>query len=461
MRSHWMSLLLLWGGLWLAGCGAPQPELSHTNPSDGGDAANVTIWWTKGFYFQEDEALEQLIQAWEAETGYQVELTLISQDDILKEAENALEQGEPPDLFFSNAAEEMLIPRWAWQGQLRDVTAIVAPLERRYSPAAFKSASLYNAQTNARSIYAVPVLQRTVHVHYWRDLLAEAGFSDADIPTEWDAFWHFWQDVQTQLRSPGNAAIYGLGLPMSSEASDTYSAFEQVLEAYDVELLDTTGQLQIQAPEIRQGIIDALTWYTQFYQAGVVPPAATNWTNGDNNDAFLNRQVVMTVNPTLSIPGAQREDETTYREQLVTIELPNEPDGESAQYLVAVKQAVIFATANQPEAAQEFLTYLLEPDNLGAYLEGSLGRYFPVMPEILDQPFWTDPNDPHIAMATQVFAKDGNQANYQALNPAYSQVKAQNIWGIAIEQIVVDQVSPAQAADTAIAAIEQIFQTWQ
>ena len=59
----------------------------------------------------------------------------------------------------------------------------------------------------------------TNHVHVWRNLLEQAGFTLEDIPKQWEAFWSFWCDeVQPAVRkATGRDDIYGVGLAMSVE----------------------------------------------------------------------------------------------------------------------------------------------------------------------------------------------------------------------------------------------------
>ncbi|MEH2170128.1 MAG: hypothetical protein V7K41_26460 [Nostoc sp.] len=45
-------------------------------------------------------------------------------------------------------------------------------------------------------------------------------------------------------------------------------------------------------------------------------------------------------------------------------------------------------------------------------------------------------------------------------NPAYSVVLEENIWGKALNRIIVDKISPEQATDEAIKQIKQIFAQW-
>jgi hypothetical protein len=40
----------------------------------GAGAADLVVWWEKGFYAQEDEAVREIVAAFEQKTGKQVEL---------------------------------------------------------------------------------------------------------------------------------------------------------------------------------------------------------------------------------------------------------------------------------------------------------------------------------------------------------------------------------------------------
>ncbi|MEH2052454.1 hypothetical protein [Nostoc sp.] len=50
---------------------------------------------------------------------------------------------------------------------------------------------------------------------------------------------------------------------------------------------------------------------------------------------------------------------------------------------------------------------------------------------------------------------------YFVQNPAYSLVLKDNVWGKALNRIIVEQISPELATDEAIARIKQIFDQWQ
>ena len=420
----------------------------------------LKLWWDKGFNPEEDEALQKLVRNWERETGNKVQIHFYTLDARAQKTERYLQAGVAPDIFMSFKAESTLNPTLAFENKLVDVTDIVEPVKNLYDPAALETAHYYNNVNQKRSYYAVPIHRAALHIYYWQDLLAKTGRSATDIPNDWDGFWQFWLDVGQELKSKHQQDIYPIGLPMSAEAGDTYQAFEHILEAYNVELLDSKGNLLVDNPQVRRGIIKCLDWYTQFYREGYVPKDAVDWTNADNNRLFLNQDILMTSNATMSIPAALRNDRNAYNHKLGIVEIPNKPNGEPMNHIFLVEQAVIFNDAKHPELAKEFLAYLTQPRVINQFLKDS-GRHSPVHIAAYQDPYWTNPKDLHTSEVTKTLTKSQTRSIYPADSPAYSVVLKENIWGQSLEKIVLDGLTPEQAADEAIARIKSIFAEWK
>ncbi len=425
----------------------------------------LKVWWDKGFTVEEDEALQQIVSNWEKQTGKKIKLSFFTNDELPQKTKRAIKAGNPPDVLVGYNAQTELNPRLAWANKLVDVSDVIEPVKNLYPGKTLEDIHYYNNVAKKRSYYAVPLHQATIHIFYWRDLLKQVGRSESNIPKDWDAFWEFWKQVQNDLQAKQKQNqkpnIYGLGFTYSIGASDTYYMFEEILEAYDVQLLDSKGQLLLNDPKVRQGIIECLEWYAKFYQQGYVPTESINWLNPDNNRSLLNRGVVMTPNNTLAIPVAVRQDRNTYLNKLGTLEFPYKPNGKPMRYLVLYKEAVLFAESKNQKIAKNFLAYLIQPEVMANYLKATGGRNFPVLKPVWKDPFWTNPSDPHISTATDTLTTRQTRSYYSVQNPAYCIVLEENIWGKALQQILVDRITPEQAADEAIKQIKQIFDQWQ
>ena len=172
----------------------------------------LRIYWNRGLYPAEDKALQQVVKEWEQQSQMPVQLSFFSSDDILNQTTIALESGNPPDILFAHQADYTLAPRWARDGKLVDVSDVVGAVQGKYDPIALKSAYLYNKLNQKRGYYGVPIEMQAMHVHYWRDILTQAGLKEAQIPNDWNGFWNFWQQAQRQVQNnTGYKNIYGLG----------------------------------------------------------------------------------------------------------------------------------------------------------------------------------------------------------------------------------------------------------
>ena len=460
--------LVLVASLTIIGCSNTQTKPSSLVVENSATQNSLNIWWDKGFNPEEDEALRQLVGNWENKTGKKINLVFYSTDSLGDKISRSMKAGTPPDVIMSFKAERSPNSQLAWDDKLVDVSDIVNSVKDKYPQAVLQTVNFYNNVDKKRSYYAIPIHQGTMHIQYWRDLLAEVGRSEQDIPKEWDAFWDFWKQVQNDLQaknqqnkqSSNQSKIYALGLTLSPEAGDTYYLFEQILEAYDVGIISPQGELLIDEPKVREGIIKVLTWYQQFYQQGYIPPTALKWLNPDNNRSILNREVLMTPNATLSIPAAVREDADIYNNDLGTIEFPNKPSGQPMRHLTMAEQAAILSDSKNQKLAKEFLKYLVDTQVMKDYLTTAGGRNSPVLEPAWEDSFWTNPDDPHISTVTKTFREGNNRYFYNSKSPAYSQVLDKNVWGKALNKVIVDKISPEKATDEAIQEIKLIYKQW-
>ncbi len=471
IQSFLIPLLLSCLTLGTASC-APKvkQEPSQDSSSSRVDVhpqTSLEIWWEHGFLPEENEAIADIVRQWEAQSGIKVNLRLLPPADIAAELDHAIEQGNPPDIAFPGGRAEVLFTRLAWQGKLADVSDLLNPIEDALNPAALAGVNYQNQARDRRSYYAIPLGLHTTNIHYWRDRLAEAGFDEADIPEDWSSFWAFWQQVHERLQQAGRDDVFGIGLPMSVNGHDMSRGFWYFLGAHHVRILDENGQLLLDRPENRQGIADALAEYASFYQQGYVPPRATEWRDVENNVSFIEGESVMVSNGSLSIPLTQKWPDNPYNQQardryynrIVTRSWPRRDDGSKIAATVAVRQLAIPATARHPEAAREFVAYLLETENLSQWLETLKGRFLPAFQPILERPFWNDPEDPHFPAAIAI-QQGLTRPKYQVFHPAYSEVEAQKIWQNALASILQEEASPQEAADHAIKQIQAIFAEW-
>src|SRR6476660_4732172 len=145
----------------------------------------LVVYWTKGFYPQEDKALDEMVAKFEKKTGVKVELSRYSPQESVPKAVAALDSGTPPDVAYGDVFDFPVAGKWAFEGQLEDLPDILAPMEDKFMPNTLETTYLYNDKAKKRAYYAFPTKRQTMHIQYWKDMLAEAGYKESDLPKDW------------------------------------------------------------------------------------------------------------------------------------------------------------------------------------------------------------------------------------------------------------------------------------
>jgi multiple sugar transport system substrate-binding protein len=428
----------------------------------------LTVWWVKGFYKSEDDALFEAIKKYEAKTGVKVDLSQYPIQDMIPKTAAALDAGTVPDVAYADTYDFQVAGKWAFDGKLEDISDVIAPMKDSFAPNTAETAYLFNDKAKKRAYYAFPLKQQTMHIEYWIDMLTDAGFKESDIPKGWNDYWSFWCDkVQRGYRAKTGTRGFGIGQPMGVDSSDAFFSFLTFADAYNVKLVDDEGKLLVDDPKVKQGLISALTDYTVPYQKGCVPPSATSWKDPDNNVAFHNKTTVMTHNATISIAAkwlddynntalsaAERETgRKSYYELIATAGFPSKPDGSPMVYRAAVKVGAIFSESRNKARAKEFVRFMMQEENLTPYVEGSLGRWFPVTKAGQERPFWKE--DRHRQSVYNQF-KSGTVTFEFTKNYKFTILNNENVWAKAMNRVVNEKVPVDKAVDEMIARIKQV-----
>ena len=431
----------------------------------------LTVWWVKGFYKAEDDALFDVIKKFEAKTNVKVELSQYPVQDTIPKTVAALDSKNPPDVAYSDVYDFQVTAKWAFDGKLEDLSDVLTPLKANFTPNTLETTYLYNDVSKKRAYYAFPMKQQTMHIEYWKDMLAEAGLKQSDIPTKWADYWSFWcEKAQPAHRKATGKRTFGIGMPMGVDSTDSFYSFLTFADAYNVKMVDNNGKLMVDDPKTRAGLISAMRDYTSVYAKGCTPPSSTSWKDPDNNVAFHNRTTMMTHNATISIaakwlddannPALSAEDRAkgkkAYYEDIVTAGFPSKPDGGKMIYRTAVKTGVVFTDSKNKARAKEFVQFFMNEINLTPYVEGSLGRWFPVTKVGQASDFWNA--DVHRKAVHAQYAA-GTVPFEFTKNYKFTVVNNENVWAKAMNRVINEKIPVDKAVDEMIARIKTIAGT--
>ncbi len=215
----------------------------------------LTVWWVKGFYKSEDDALFAAIKKFEDKTRRQGRAVAVPG------------AGHDPEdgggARRRHAARRRLCRRLRLPGrrqvgvrrQARGHHGHHHADEGRVPQEHRRDDLPLQRQDQEEGVLRVPA-EAADDAH--PVLEGHAGATRATrSPTSrprWKAYWDFWCDkVQPAHRTKTGKRTYAIGQPMGVDSSDSFYSFLTFMDAYNVKLVDDNGKLLVDDPKVRAG----------------------------------------------------------------------------------------------------------------------------------------------------------------------------------------------------------------
>jgi multiple sugar transport system substrate-binding protein len=422
-------------------------------------AKSATMWQVQGFFPEEDAAFRTAVADYEKASGNHIDYSIMPFTALNQKAISALTSGDVPDLIFHDAPATIL-PQNAWEDRLVDMTDVIDRYKSQLTPTSLLCSSFYNKITKHRSYYLAPVKQGCTPIHVWGDLVEKAGYHLSDAPKTWDAFFDFFKPMQKSLREKGMRRIYTMGLQMTTvgpnDGNNVFTAF--MIANGGQGIVTPDGKLHTDDPQVREAAIKAVTYMTTAYREGYVPLEALTWNDADDNNAFHEKLILMDYDGTLSTELAMYHQKEQYYHQMVTLPLPHGNDGKPVPAMVGAGGGFIPKGAKNIDVAKDLMVYMMQPQVMDAMLKQGLGRWLPSIASLAtSDPWWLDPSDPHRPPYVREGVLGPTIAAYNAFNPAWGEVSAEQLWGIAHADVIKNGMTPSAAVDKAFKRTEAIF----
>ena len=337
----------------------------------GARAADLVVWWEKGYYAQEDDAVGEMIAAFEQGSDKQVELAFYPQQELGPQIETALEAGPTAGLRVRHTPHGLrrgMGVRWSAPGPHRHDRGLLESV--RSGRAAL--GTLLNAKTGQKSLYGLPMGQYRQYIHVWKSLLERRGSLSRTFRRSGTRSGRSGaiRCSRRYARAPGRDDIWGVGLSMSANSVDTSNQSDRFIAAYEAEYVTRDGSLIIGDPEVRRRLIQAIDNYTAVYRKGCTPPASVAWDPSGNNQAFHDQAVIMTPNNTLSIVTR-----SSTNGPMTTTRTPQRSNGPSAQAARHFRTEAVsslpwdFKDGLHAESTKKFVRFLVGEGWLAHYLD--------------------------------------------------------------------------------------------
>lgn len=357
-----------------------QAEPSYT-PEEG--ASLRLLRWTP-FVKGDDDAWLANTEKFTDATGVQVRVDKESWEDIRPKAAVAANVGSGPDMvmcWFDDAHQ--------YPDKLVDLTELATYLGDKYG-GWYDGVKGY--ATRGDKFIAMPLTAIGNAVCYRDSHMKAAGFSE--FPNDTAGFL----ELCKALKAKGTPA----GFPHGKAVGDGNNYAHWLLWSHGGKMVDEAGQVTINSPET----LAAINYARQLYETFI--PGTESWLDINNNRAFLAGQISLTANG-VSLYYAAKKDEALAEiaADLRTTNFPVGPVGQAVE-LHQTSSILLFNHSKYPEAAKAYIKFMMEADQMNAWIEGSSAYCCQPLKAFANNPVWTaDPIHAPYARASETLRPNG------------------------------------------------------
>src|SRR5450631_418290 len=300
-------------------------------------------------------------------TGIEVRVDAEGWEDVRPKAAVAANVGSGPDIIISTMEDAHQYP-----DKLVDVTDLANYLGAKYG-GWYESSKAYGMHGKNKWVAIMMGAAGNAMV-YRESALKAAGFET--FPNDMPGFLKLCQ----ALKAKGTPAGFALG-----NATGDSSWTHWLVWAFGGKLVNEKNQVVINSPET----IAALEYGKQLYETFI--PGTLSWLDPNNNKAFLDGQLFLTANGISIYYAAKTSTDPKLIEMTKDIQHGAFPVGINGKRAVLnlVFPMMIFKYSKYPNAAKEYIRFMMEKEQYVPWQEASIGYVCHPLGGYESTPFWT------------------------------------------------------------------------
>jgi multiple sugar transport system substrate-binding protein len=347
---------------------AAAPELRY-RPEKG--AHLRFLRWKRFVQGDEDQWLASTRQFTES-SGVPVEVESVNLEDLPSKAAMAANVGGGPDMVMGTYGQPQLYP-----DKCLDLTELASYIGAKYG--GWYDAVRAYCMAEGRWI-ALGMAFPTSCMVYRDSMVKAAGFSE--IPRDLAGFLKLCRALSARGTPPG----FALGNAIGDGTTWTH----WLVWSHGGRLVDEQGRVAINSKHT----IAALEYARELYPTFV--PGTLSWLDPSNNKAFLAGQISLTYNGISIYYAAKNSPDPALHAvaaDMRNAHFPVGPVGRPTE-LSPFAPAWVFHYTKYPNAAREYLRFMLERERYGAWLKAAQGYFAQTLRAYESDPIWTaDPKN--------------------------------------------------------------------
>ena len=262
-----------------------------------------------------------------------------------------------------------------------------------------------------------------------------------------------WSEWRKDAETLSKTSMYGAGLPANKQLYTDQSVYAMMVNNGAAQLFNDDGSLRFNNPKT----VEAYSFYKDMFKYSA--PDATNWTWGEAEACFdankCGTVLQFTVISTYNAQGGDPAD-------LGVAAVPR-ADGEASSNTISYSNGAMILAKDpaKRQAAEKFISFLLEPANYGRFLNMEPGLFLPATEDGAKAPsFWNDPLA--VKYKSQIETMIANSQRGMLFGfttdkvfPSIGAISAQNILAGTLQRIVTGGETPAAAVAAGQKEMEQ------
>jgi multiple sugar transport system substrate-binding protein len=407
-----------------AGCGG-----GSGGPGGGGDDTTLTLWHMEQPPHRV-EAWQKIIDDYNAtDPEFPVEQQVQDWNQIYSKIAGAVQSQTQPDILFT-------IPDFTTYvrplGAVQPVTDVVEELDSEHG---FLEAATAPYRDDDE-YWAVPLYGMVQMLWYRKDLLEKAGVTEAP---------QTWEELRAAAEAGTADGQSGIALPAGKNLATDQVIYSFLLTNGAGQFFTEDGEVDFDKPEV----VETFEFYDQLMDYS--PKDSANYSWGEPQAAFNSGAATMAVEKGQYLMPFEEESGRPAAD-LGCEFIPQPAEGGQPGSIFYSNAAMVMSQDEErAEGAEAFLSYLLESDTYGDFLNAEPGLFLPLTEDGKTAESWTS----HEVISTyrecvdKMLEQSETGALFGFVDGQYvdkiGNVSGQNILAQVIQRITVEGEDPADA----------------
>ena len=387
-------------------------------------------------YIDPDEAIfNASTKRFTEQTGVEVRVDYVAWPDMPVQTAVVANTGQGPDIVIGFGADPHV-----YADKVIEVSDIAEYLGKKYG-GWYDLAELYGKRWKTQNWVGLPMGGTAGPCNYRVSWAKEAGFDK--IPNDLNDFLRLCQN----LKKNGHPC----GFALSHAPGDAPNYANWLLWSHGAKLVDEGGKVALDTPET----IRALE-YAKEMQAAMIPGTMA-WNGASNNNSFAAGEIGLTQNGVsiyFSVKNSKDPKQNAIAADTDHAEMPRGV-ATKAPETALVLNAMVFKFSRYPNAAKEFLRFMMEAPQFDPWLTGCLGYWSQPLKAYAQSAVWeSDPKLKTFQTAMDTPFYDGYQG---PITEATGAVLENWVLVDMFARVATGQSTPADSIRQAVRAAQRYY----